>query len=76
MAPALPIIKPRQCIRALERAGFYIDHQTGSHARLLHGTRPDLRVTVPAHNKDLPRGTLRNILRQAGLSPDEFVALL
>jgi predicted RNA binding protein YcfA (HicA-like mRNA interferase family) len=76
MAPALPIIKPRQCIRALERAGFYIHHQSGSHARLLHRTRADLRVTVPTHNKDLPRGTLRNILRQADLSADELLELL
>jgi predicted RNA binding protein YcfA (HicA-like mRNA interferase family) len=70
MAPALPTIRPKQCIRALERAGFYIDHQTGSHARLFHRTRPELRVTVPTHSKDLPRGTLRNILRQADLSPE------
>jgi predicted RNA binding protein YcfA (HicA-like mRNA interferase family) len=76
MAPALPIIKPTQCLRALERAGFYIDHQTGSHARLFHRTRPELRVTVPIHTRDLPRGTLRNILRQADLSPDEFIELL
>jgi predicted RNA binding protein YcfA (HicA-like mRNA interferase family) len=45
MAPALPSIKPRECIRALERAGFYIGHQTGSHARLFRRTRPKLRVT-------------------------------
>jgi predicted RNA binding protein YcfA (HicA-like mRNA interferase family) len=76
MVPALPVIKPKEYVRALERAGFFIDHQSGSHARLLHCTRPELRVTVPIHNKDVPLGTLRNILRQAGLSSEQFLELL
>ena len=59
-----------------ERAGFYIHHSTGSHARLFHRTKPVLRVTVPIQSRDLPLGTLKNILRQAGLSVDEFVKLL
>ncbi|MCH9029106.1 MAG: type II toxin-antitoxin system HicA family toxin [Bacteroidetes bacterium] len=45
--PTLPIVKPTQAIKALKRAGFYIHHQTGSHARLLHKTKPELRVTIP-----------------------------
>jgi predicted RNA binding protein YcfA (HicA-like mRNA interferase family) len=60
----------------LERAGFYIHHQTGSHARLFHRTRPNLRVTVPIHSSALPRVTLKSILRQAGLSAEEFLKLL
>ena len=76
MTPALPVVKAKACLKALQRAGFYIDHQTGSHARLFHRTKPKPRVTLPVHNKDLPPGTLKSILRQAGLSVDEFVELL
>ena len=71
--PKLPIAKPKQVIRALQRAGFYIHHQTGSHARLIHKTNSEKRVTVPIHNKDIPKGTLANIIRQTGLTMDEFL---
>jgi predicted RNA binding protein YcfA (HicA-like mRNA interferase family) len=76
MSPALPTVKAKDCLRALQRAGFYIDHQTGSHARLFHQTKTELRVTIPVHNKDLPPGTLKSILRQAALSTEEFLKLL
>ena len=72
----LPVVKPKDVVRALQKAGFYIHHQTGSHARLLHTADLERRVTVPIHNKDLPKGTLANILRQAGLTIDEFIAYL
>jgi predicted RNA binding protein YcfA (HicA-like mRNA interferase family) len=76
MSPALPVVTGRDCLRALLKAGFYIDHQTGSHARLFHQTRRELRVTVPVHTKDLPRGTLKSILAQAQLTVEEFRDLL
>jgi len=77
MPPRLPVLKPREVVAALLRAGFYIDHQTGSHARLLHRARADLHVTVPIHSKDIPPTLLKQrILRQAGLSPEEFLKLL
>ena len=76
MSPALPAVKARDCLKALQRAGFFVDHKTGSHARLFHHTRPELRVTIPIHNKDLPQGTLKSILRQADLSVEEFLELL
>lgn len=76
MDKALPVLKPKQVIRALGKAGFYIHHQTGSHAQLKHRDRPDLRVTVPYHNKDLPPFILRSIIRQAGLSVEEFKSFL
>ena len=72
----LPVVKARECVQALQKAGFYIDHQRGSHARLLHQTDPSRKVTLPIHKKDLPPGTLKSILRQAGLSVAEFIALL
>jgi len=72
----LPVLKPKQVVRALERAGFYLHHQTGSHARLLHHTRAQLRVTVPIHNRDLPLSLLKRILQQAAISEEEFLKLL
>lgn len=76
MSPALPVVKAKECLKALQRAGFYVHHQTVSHARLFHHTRPELTVTIPIHNQDLPPGTLKSILRQAGLSVEEFLELL
>ncbi len=76
MSPKLPVVKARECLKALERAGFYIDHQVGSHARLFHRTDPERKVTLPIHNKDLPPGTLKSILKQAGMSAEEFLRLL
>lgn len=76
MAEKLPVLKAREVVRALLRGGFYIHHQTGSQARLLHNTKPELRVTVPIHSKDIPPSLLKRILRQASLSEEEFRTLL
>jgi predicted RNA binding protein YcfA (HicA-like mRNA interferase family) len=72
----LPVVNSRQVIRALEKAGFAVHHVRGSHYYLKHPRDPTLRVTVPFHRQDLKRGTLRAILRDAGLSVDELVGLL
>ena len=72
----LPIVAPRQLIRALERAGLFIHHVRGSHYYLRHPEKPGLLVTVPYHSRDLKRGTLRSILRQAEISVSDFVDLL
>ena len=74
--PSLPVIRPREVVKALLRGGFYIHHQTGSHARLLHRTRTEFRVTVPIHSRDMPKGTLRRVIKQAGLTVEEFLELL
>lgn len=44
MSDRLPVLKAKEVVRILERAGFYIHHQRGSHARLLHRTKPELHV--------------------------------
>lgn len=62
-------ISGAEAIKALERLGFSITRQTGSHVRLVRGSR---RVTVPVHHS-LVVGTLHSILRQAGLSVEEFM---
>ncbi len=71
----LPILKPREVLRVLIRAGFYVHHQTGSHARLFHSARAD-RVTVPIHPGDLPSSVLMSIIRQSGMTKEEFLTLL
>ena len=76
MSRHFPALKPKEVIRALLRAGFFIHHISGSHYILKHPAGPGLRVTVPYHNKELKRKTLASIIEQAGYSPEEFVKLL
>lgn len=64
-------------VRALKRAGFYIDHQVGSHVTLRHESTPSLKVIVPVHKgKELAPKTLQSILKSAGIDPDELRDLL
>jgi len=70
----LPAISGRECVKALEKAGFYFKRQTGSHI-VLRRDDPFGQVVVPDH-KELDRGTLRAIIRQTGLGVDEFLKLL
>jgi predicted RNA binding protein YcfA (HicA-like mRNA interferase family) len=73
--PRLPVCTPADVIGALKRAGFFLDHSTGSHRYFRHPTRVGI-VTVPFHRRDLKRGTLKSILEQAHLSTEEFISLL
>lgn len=70
----LPIISGKECIEVLENAGFYIKRRESSHV-ILRRDDPFAQVVVPDH-KEIDRGTLRAIIRQAGLSVAEFVKLL
>ncbi len=73
----LPILKPREVVRGLLKAGFFIHHQQGSHVQLRHRLYPNLRVTVPFHAKfDLPPSVIVSILRQAHITRDEFLELI
>ena len=71
----LSSVRPRQWVRALGRAGFEKHHQKGSFLYLWHPERRRM-TSVPMHLGDVPRGTLRAILRQVELSVDELVDLL
>jgi predicted RNA binding protein YcfA (HicA-like mRNA interferase family) len=73
---ALPAVRPEAVIRALERAGFVVERVKGSHHALKHPDKPRLHVTVAFHKREVPRGTLRSIIKQAGLTTDEFMKLL
>jgi predicted RNA binding protein YcfA (HicA-like mRNA interferase family) len=76
MSRHLPAVRPKEVIRALCRAGFHVHHTSGSHYVLKHSDKPELRVTVPYHNKDLKRRTLASIVDQAGLTVEEFIEIL
>ena len=65
--------KAREVLARLQRADFVVKRQSGSHAILRHA---DGRQTyVAMHAKDVPNGTFRSILKQAGLTEEEFRAL-
>lgn len=73
----LPTVRSREVIRALERAGFVVTVTSGSHCRMIHGKDPGRAVTIPIHaSRDIRTGTLHAIIRQAGLSVEEFIRSL
>jgi predicted RNA binding protein YcfA (HicA-like mRNA interferase family) len=76
MSARLPVVTSRKVIKALEQAGFFVHHTTGSHSVLRHETDVTKRVTVPMHNGDLKIGTLRHLIKQSRLSVSEFSKLL
>lgn len=69
----LPDLSGQQCVAALEKAGFYVARR-GKHITMRRDD-PPARVTIPNH-KTLKKGTVRSIIRQAGLTVEEFRALL
>ena len=71
---SLPRISGRDCIKALSKVGFILRRQHGSHM-ILRRNEPFAQVVVPDH-KEIDRGTLRAIIRQANLTVDEFNKLL
>lgn len=72
--PPLPVISGREARRAFERDGWVFDRQRGSHMILVKAGVP-LNLSVPDH-RELDRGLLRGLIRDAGLTPEQFVALL
>ena len=76
MLDRLGSLKPREVIQALLRAGFYIHETAGSHVQLKHPDRAG-RVTVPNHQRfDIPRPIVKSIIKQAGLTNEQFAELL
>ena len=71
----LPVVSGEQVIKALRRAGIYVHHQKGSHVTHRKEENPQVRVVVPIHHV-VKKGTLRSIIKDAGLTVGEFVELL
>ncbi|WP_239313178.1 type II toxin-antitoxin system HicA family toxin [Frankia sp. CiP3] len=75
MPATVPVVPGAKVVKALERAGFIVTRVSGSHHVMRH---PDGRtVIIPVHaGKDVPKGTLRNILSIIGMTADELRKLL
>ncbi len=73
MSPGLPLISGKAAVQALEHAGFAPVSTRGSHQKL---RGPEGRIVIVPLHRELKRGTLASILRQAGLTAEEFQALL
>jgi len=71
----LPVLSGKEACKAFGKLGYVLDHQTGSHLILRKTDPPHRRLTIPNH-KEIAKGTLRAIIRQAGITPDEFKKLL
>ena len=70
----LPVLSGRDLVRILEKLGFRLERQKGSHLMLVR-LGPPATLSIPDH-RELDRGTLRTLLRQAGLSPDDLQRML
>src|SRR5215467_1243827 len=76
-AARLAVVSGPRVVRALAKAGFVLDRIVGSHHVLKYPGDPTRTVVVPCHSgRDLKPGTLRPIIRRAGLTIEEFSALL
>ena len=73
--PKLPLISGKDLVKALQKIGYEIDHQTGSHIILRNNVPPNRRLTVPNH-PEIAKGTLLAIIKQAGLTRDEFFEMI
>ena len=77
MSDKLPALRADEVIRALRKAGFEVARIRGSHHIMRHRDDPNRGTVVPVHaGRDIKRGLLRKIISDAGLTADEFRALL
>lgn len=73
--PKLPSLTSQKIVKVLEKRGFVLDRVKGSH-HIYYNPETRRRVVIPLHKKDLPKGTLFEILKQAGISKEELAELL
>lgn len=72
----LPPLTAREVIKKLKKAGFMFDRQAKGSHEIWYNPTTGRRTTVPNHpGIDIPKGTLRAIIREAGLTPEEFLNL-
>lgn len=70
--PDLPILKPKEVVTILEKMGYQQHRQKGSHLIMVKEGSSHQPV-IPMHAKDLKKETLRSIIRQCGITVDEFL---
>jgi predicted RNA binding protein YcfA (HicA-like mRNA interferase family) len=71
----LPVVSGGDAVKAFRKAGYELDEQHGSHMILRHVDPPHRRLSIPNH-KELAKGTVRALIREAGLTVEEFASLL
>jgi predicted RNA binding protein YcfA (HicA-like mRNA interferase family) len=72
--PRLPVISGSVAVRIFLKLGYEIDHQTGSHIIMRQRDKPHRRLTIPNH-PELAKGTLRAIIRESGLTREQFLGI-
>ena len=72
--PALPVLSGRKTVRAFEKSGWQVARQRGSHIIMVREGQ-NVTLSIPDH-KEVARGTLRSLIRAAGLTVEEFIRLL
>ena len=70
--PKLPLVSGAKAVKALQRLGFFVDRQRGSHVVMKKITTEGERGCVIPMHKEIAPGTLRSALKMAGVSPEEF----
>lgn len=70
MSPKLPVCTAQEVLKVLQKAGWTLHRQKGSHVILKRASGG--RVIVPMHPGDVPSGTLRSIIRDAGMTVEAF----
>lgn len=73
--PKLPAISAREAVKAFQKIGYVVDHQTGAHVIMRHTDPPYRRLTIPNHAV-IAKGTLRSLMRESGITLEELLSLL
>lgn len=73
--PKLPVVSGKEAVKAFGKIGYIPDHQTGSHMILRHINEPYRRLSIPNH-REISKGLLRDLIKEAGLTVEEFIELL
>jgi predicted RNA binding protein YcfA (HicA-like mRNA interferase family) len=70
--PKLPVLSAR---KGLNNQGFQVVSQKGSHIKMKKKTSKETRIVIIPDYDEIPVGTLKSIIRQSGLTPEEFIRL-
>lgn len=73
--PKLPVLSPEKLARVLEKRGFVLDRVRGSHHAYCHPDL-DITVTIPFHNKEVGKGLIIEIMKQAGITREYLLDIL
>lgn len=73
--PRLPLVSAQQAVKVFQKVGYEFSHQTGSHIILRSKEPPHRHLSIPNH-KELGRGLQRGLIRDAGLTVQQFIELL